>query len=153
MCIDCHKSAHPLLSELTKMLNHPNFDEWNTTSVDHIIISASGEDGDQVRSIALELLKKFIEWKSKNDWPKVPAGGLRPFNAVIYYKSVYDELVNIDPKSFESRDDRIKFLTQLDEKYGNAKNQYTNTNTKFSKLFYITSCFGIGYIIWRLTML
>jgi hypothetical protein len=42
------------------------FNDWNTTSVNHLIISMSNQDCPVCKEIATKILKEFVKWYEKN---------------------------------------------------------------------------------------
>ena len=66
MCIKCHSSLSNeiILTDLIKELDsgEKNFPIYNSTSISHIIISASGYNGCDIINKAITLLNKYNEW-------------------------------------------------------------------------------------------
>lgn len=63
MCQLCHGTdVAGTVKEYTNTLANPEFNKWNTTSVNHILISLSGQDGHEARQLALQLMENFLEW-------------------------------------------------------------------------------------------
>lgn len=65
MCLQCHNylSEEDILESLKEDIKNPQFDQWNTTSINHIVISALGNENLECRKIAIELLEKFIRYR------------------------------------------------------------------------------------------
>ena len=64
MCIKCHQGISD--EEMIKSLEEVNDDEfirWNTTSISHIKLAALGFNGPEARILAIEVFKRFIEWR------------------------------------------------------------------------------------------
>ena len=70
MCIKCHSclSNNIILKHLKEELDNgeKNFPIYNSTSINHIIISASGYNGCDIRNKAITLLNKYNEWLKLN---------------------------------------------------------------------------------------
>ena len=66
MCLQCHLglSDETILNQLQDAINKGNifFNEYNSTSISHIIIATSGYNGLAVRNTAIELLKMYVDW-------------------------------------------------------------------------------------------
>lgn len=64
MCLSCHShySDKELESELINILNKPRFKTFNTTSIDHLLISASGYNNAKCRELSLIILDRFLLW-------------------------------------------------------------------------------------------
>ena len=69
-------------------LNSKNFIDWNTTSVNHILITLSGHNGNKNKILAIQLLSEFIEFLKNKSINYYPKNGLD----VMYS---YDKLSNI----------------------------------------------------------
>ena len=68
MCYECHGTPEETLAELkdTFASGDFKFDAWNTTSVNHLLISMGGQDGPECKQLATQLLTKFVEWYETN---------------------------------------------------------------------------------------
>lgn len=64
MCKQCHQriSDDVTTEQLREVLDNPRFEVWNSTSVNHVYLSAAGVNGPEARRIALAILVEFIEW-------------------------------------------------------------------------------------------
>lgn len=64
MCRKCHSglSNETVISQFKEELSNPKFEEWNTTSLHHLLIVLEGENGCEARDIALKLSEKFFWW-------------------------------------------------------------------------------------------
>lgn len=68
MCFECHQNIpnEKVITSLNTIINDPSdtqFEDWNTTSVSHIIQVSIGVNGDEARMLAINVLKKFIKWR------------------------------------------------------------------------------------------
>jgi len=63
MCFLCHKklSNETITNQLLDMLIIKNFNEWNTTTINHLIIISSGINGNNNKKIAIILLNQYID--------------------------------------------------------------------------------------------
>ena len=61
MCRQCHNnlSNEEVLYQMKEAEIEPNFNEWNTSSVSHLLIIASGHNGKESSDIANKILDKF----------------------------------------------------------------------------------------------
>ena len=70
MCIKCHSSiSNNIISKhLQEALDSDGNDFliYNSTSISHIIISASGFNGCDIRNKGIKLLNKYNEWLKSN---------------------------------------------------------------------------------------
>jgi hypothetical protein len=69
MCFLCHfkLSANDVVKQLKDSVKNPRYEVWNSTSLSHLNISASGFDGPEARTLALRLLSGFIKWAKENN--------------------------------------------------------------------------------------
>lgn len=67
MCYQCHDGVS-VAKQYAEMLenNKFKFDQWNTTSIGHLIISMSDHDGKECKDSAIKVYKKFLEWYEDN---------------------------------------------------------------------------------------
>lgn len=65
MCLTCHLGLtdEKVLNDLS---GSSNFSLWNQTSIGHLVIAATGFNGEEVRSTALDHLTGYDAWKSGN---------------------------------------------------------------------------------------
>ena len=69
MCYKCHGiSTESTKKGLQEIINYDykQFDQWNTTSVHHVLISMTGHDGDECQILSIKVLEKFIKWYQDN---------------------------------------------------------------------------------------
>ena len=90
MCLKCHNNldAKYVLKMLIDTLENPSFDKWNTTSLNHTVISALGNESLQCRKLAIELLEKFIEYRKNK--PSKPTNYSKIFKDWYYY--IYEKI-------------------------------------------------------------
>ena len=64
MCYSCHLGLTDknINEQLLDALNKKTYNKWNTTTVSHILLTASGMNGDINRELALTLLEEFINY-------------------------------------------------------------------------------------------
>ena len=67
MCLECHShlSDSDVITQLRDSLTGTDF-EWNSTSLFHIYLAASGINGYEAQAVAFELLEKYIKWIKEN---------------------------------------------------------------------------------------
>ena len=58
------------------------FVKWNTTSLSHIKITALGFNGPEARKLAIEVFKRFIEWRKSQPRYFVPPTGVEEMPSV-----------------------------------------------------------------------
>lgn len=68
MCLKCHQglSNAQIESQLIDALQEPHFSEWNGTSIHHMAIAGFGVNGPAAQKYAIELLRRYIEYKKTN---------------------------------------------------------------------------------------
>jgi len=68
MCLDCHNnlSDDQIQKQLENALRNPQFEKWNSTSVNHMKIAASGHNGLKCKLLAEQLLEEYEQWKKFN---------------------------------------------------------------------------------------
>lgn len=84
MCKECHEKMSPeeILRQIKDTLNVVSnnvaeFENWNTTSVSHLVITMSGQDGIEAKEIAVKLFEKFLNWYEWRKWDEYfPKKGL-----------------------------------------------------------------------------
>ena len=91
MCELCHSklSDETVLGQLTHSLKNPNFDQWNTTSLGHVLISASGKNGEEARKVAIQLAEEFYKWyvgPSNGIWELF--GAYRPHSGLVAFPPI-----------------------------------------------------------------
>lgn len=121
MCLQCHMVVTPdsAVEELKRTLDDCKFDEWNTTSLSHILLAVRGLDGPKAHELANELAEKFYKWFVGNSWGMwqlfysyQPRTGLEPFPSSSKIREMID-----DANSFyaqhkdKSKEEKIKILT------------------------------------------
>jgi hypothetical protein len=84
--------------EVVKILSQlPTYIKWNTTSVSHVAIAASGENGEEARSLGLNMLRDFIEWRKGMPTDYIPDSGLVSMYVVSDLEEIYKRCVNKMP--------------------------------------------------------
>lgn len=107
MCFQGHMGLtdEQITRQLRVSLDDPRFDKWNTTSVSHAAIAATGHNGEEARELGLELLNKFIEWRRTKPDGYMPESGLESMFTVYDLERIYkiadekklDELETFEP--------------------------------------------------------
>lgn len=105
MCYNCHGNQMDTLRTYNEILQTQKFcfEKWNTTSINHLIISMSNHDGNECKRVAIELYKKFLEWYKINK-----SDGFFPINGIekMYSKSVLNNILKIS----ETNNDEIQIM-------------------------------------------
>lgn len=65
MCFECHLNLSDNFILQSLQDNH-DFIKWNSTSINHLIMSSSGFNGSKNRYLSLNLLIKYYAWNNKN---------------------------------------------------------------------------------------
>lgn len=68
MCLHCHQQLtnEEVLRQMQGTLVDPKFNEWNETSINHLIITMLGYNGKECAAIAKEISENFLQWKKSN---------------------------------------------------------------------------------------
>lgn len=66
MCLQCHKNLSDanILAQMQDRLVNPKFEQFNDTSISHIIITYWGVNGDEASGLAKKVLDNYIVWKA-----------------------------------------------------------------------------------------
>jgi len=69
MCNQCHQKVADVnvLEQWTEALENPQFERWNSTSLNHLYLTCYGVNGLKAQTVALKLLANFIEWGKTSD--------------------------------------------------------------------------------------
>lgn len=89
MCLQCHQmyNSDTLYDELCNMLETPLFDKWNTTTLGHLFIAATGHNGMHNKEISLCLLEQYLDWYLTFGYEcYFPTNGLEPMPSIGYIK-------------------------------------------------------------------
>ena len=78
MCLKCHSnlSNNAIKEQLLEALNTKNYIEWNTTSINHILIILSGHNGNKNKILATQLLSEFVDFLKIQSFNYYPTNGL-----------------------------------------------------------------------------
>lgn len=105
MCLQCHLglSDETILNQLQDAINKgtSDFNEYNSTSISHIIIATSGYNGLALRNTAIKLLKMYLDWIKLNP------------TYILDENSTPEKLIKIIEKGNPIKDKSLKSL----EKY------------------------------------
>lgn len=68
MCLQCHEGVTnaEVLNELHEIQKEPKFEQWNSTSVGHMLIACAGANDIEVRDLALLTMDEFLHWYASN---------------------------------------------------------------------------------------
>jgi len=93
--MQCHGflSDAQVLIELNQVVKckEKEFEHWNTTSVSHILIAASGHNGVVCKKVATKVLQRFYDWYEKNKSDNyLPRCGLER----MYPKKCFQDILN-----------------------------------------------------------
>ena len=119
MCLQCHSkmSDQQMVEQLLSALKEPRYEQWNTTSINHMLITACGYNGLEARALSLRLLSGFLAWYRSQADRYLPSSGLEAMYSVKYLEEFERLLKQIDETKITDDVDqhqRIQFaLTQL----------------------------------------
>ena len=100
MCRECHAnlSDEEILKQLNECLEDPQFDEWNTTSVSHLLIEIE-LNKKETKDICNKILDKFEVYLKSKPYKYLPKNGLEPMVSVNELKKLRNNDENWeDPK-------------------------------------------------------
>jgi hypothetical protein len=89
MCRECHKnlSDENILKQLQEADKNPKFDEWNTSSVSHLLVEIE-QNNKQTKDICNRILDKFEEYLKTKPYKYLPKNGLEPMVSVTELKKL-----------------------------------------------------------------
>lgn len=134
MCKQCHSylSDADVLLQLNSSLDSKNrndeFEQWNTTSVSHVLIALSGHNGPVCKEVAAKLLQRFLDWYEKNKPDRYyPVCGIEKMYARKCFKNVL-LMVKDNPDLSDK-----ELLKMFDEEMVNTEKQPIGSDKKISK--------------------
>lgn len=118
MCGD-NLSNDDILKELNTLLNNPQFEKWNTTSLEYIISWATGYHGKVIRDLSLQMYDLFIEWYQSYRKTHYIAPVYDFISTVGDMYHIRDLLLQIDQSQFNDDEKHnlaiaIHFMNQID---------------------------------------
>lgn len=122
MCLDCHGTSADVLAQLKQLQERKEygFYQWNTTSVNHLLIAMSNHDGAECRDLAVDIMKEFIVWYKANRYD--------------HYLPVYGV---VRMYSTECLENIVKFVEEnpdaTDEEYGEFVNAETDRSDEVGR--------------------
>lgn len=68
MCLRCHSHipTEEIVRQLKSSLEEPQYDKWNSTSINHCVIAAYGFNGKEASDIAVAILQNFSKYLEAN---------------------------------------------------------------------------------------
>lgn len=89
MCRYCHNnlSDETILNELNECLKNPQFDEWNTSSVSHILVEIE-RDRKETKDICNKILDNFEIYLRSKPYKYLPKNGLEPMVSINELKKL-----------------------------------------------------------------
>ena len=151
MCYECHGTPESTIADFKELItsNNYRFEEWNTTSVNHLIIAMSGHDGPEAKWLAIHIFKQFLNWydtKKNNYFPK---NGMEQMYSRECLNNIL-KLIEQNPGMSEtSLNSMVETEISLCRKntvqvsYGENNRNISNMNRA---IFYIM-CFTVGVVI------
>lgn len=83
MCLKCHEGiSDEMMIKTLEKVNKDEYTKWNTTSISHIKLAALGFNGPEARKLAIEVFKRFIEWRKTKPINYIPSTGLEVMYSV-----------------------------------------------------------------------
>ena len=117
MCLSCHLGAYganeePLLSQLLEVTDE-KYARFNSTSIAHMVLAATGYNGQKCRDAALNILRTFID-KVRNSPGTFTEFVLMPFEPVDYYTTQYQTVLALRPDQYPTtREELFGLLGRL----------------------------------------
>ena len=62
MCWMCHQPDETVKEQILSSLENPRYESWNSTSLNHLMISLMGCNGFEVSELAHKLWAGYISW-------------------------------------------------------------------------------------------
>lgn len=92
MCLKCHSglSDNNIIEQLLNEIDKKQFDKWNTTTVSHMFIIASGFNWNINKKLAIQLLKDFLEYINNKPIGYLPETGIEN----MYHKDKLNNALN-----------------------------------------------------------
>ena len=147
----CHAtmSKETLLSQLQESLNNPQYERWNTTSVDHILLSLEGNDDEKCQRLALEILEGFLVWYKNNKYDRYyPDHGLQAMYSYSCLENIYNAAkVCLSVKNEHSNQTIHDIIEEEIKKNGPNKMVPINTQKKNNDIPYIVAGIAIGGLL------
>jgi hypothetical protein len=112
MCYSCHgTNPEETLKQLTEMFAKKNyeFENFNTTSVNHLIISMSGHDSKECQTLAIKIYKEFLNWYETQENNYFPKHGMEQQYS---YECLKNILSNIEKNLDAKEEDIMKMVTE-----------------------------------------
>jgi len=100
MCRNCHDnlSDEEILKQLNELIKNPQFDEWNTTSVSHLLIEIE-RNKDETKDICNKILDEFENYLKTKPYKYLPKNGVEPMVSINELKKLRNNDENWqDPK-------------------------------------------------------
>lgn len=136
MCLVCHMKLtdEQMLEQLKKQLDRPDFNNYNSTSINHIYLAACGYNGKKSQELALELLDHLYVYISNNYTlfkNTFESNGFHKCPELSDIKNMIDHVtllnvINVTKSSDEIKQEILMGLTkyQLPIKFTELKQQY-----------------------------
>ena len=104
MCFKCHTglSDEFIHKELINALDKKNYNEWNTTSVNHMFLIASGLNGYDNKILAIEVLMEFIEYLKTKPSNYMPINSLENMYSVTYIINLLNNIIKNSNSYFDN---------------------------------------------------
>lgn len=121
MCKQCHSmfTDEEVVEQLTDHMDNPQYEKWNTTSVSHIGIAASGHNGNDARKLGLILFRNYIDWRKTQSEIYMPETGIETMYSVYDLERMYEHVEQQkDLSDYVIRDKpTIKWCNNKNESY------------------------------------
>lgn len=115
MCLNCHQFMcdDDILQQLEEAITNNQFDRWNTTSIGHMLLVASGFNGAKCRNLALTILNQFIKWYNDKPDGYLPSHGIEPMYSKKYIAAMIESLAS--RVEIGDRDQSLDWLAQCQQ--------------------------------------
>ena len=154
MCIPCHShlTNEQVVLDLQNTLKNRKFDQWNTTSISHILLAGIGINGQEAKSLALQILHHFIEWRKTKPDKYIPEMGMEAMYSAEQLQEYLDFLKPFDPSSFNSRQEILDSvhdeMVKIQAKYPRQQ-ELPPSEPKPKSQAHITAQFPFNSIHWK----
>lgn len=135
-----------------------DFDNYNSVSIQHIMIAMSGMFGEEAKELATKLMKKFIVWyratKPDNYFPVCGCQQMYPIAALEGIVTITEEYINVEPKKKLELFNNLIMETQKTVRKVSFQEYMQNKERKHGdKLINIIAVGGGAFLGWAMSRL
>lgn len=113
MCIQCHQgfSDEDTYNQLNVEPEELKFGRWNSTSLSHLCITASGFNGDKCRELGIKILEDYYKWNKDNKHLLITTGDDRFYMSEQISGTII--LGGVSILNFDKHNHRVVSLNKL----------------------------------------